>query len=379
MKIALLSGAYKNAGDFLIVKRSKDLLKYVYPECSITEFERRKSLLPYLDEINRHDILILAGGPAYSPSIYPDQIPLVPNLYEITIPIFALGLGWNGQDMLSKTIKKYHFKPTCRPLFDRIEQDGFSLSCRDWASVKILKENCYSSALMTGCPAWYDLKHLDIFPVLPKDKWKTPNICISDPAFLSNYGQLLKIVDYVKKQFPHSSIKFVFHRGYKEDRNTLPHIAKRNIRLKNFLEAQSIDCVDISYRADGFKVYNECDLHIGYRVHAHIYNLSIRNPSILLEEDGRGGGVNQALALPSIRAYTTHSKIANKYHQIIDPSYRTAPFSIATQNNNIIHELDTYLFELFSNDFIQMKNAFLLMRSYFDVMIAHIRSIQEKL
>ena len=35
-RFSLLSGAYINAGDFLIVDRTKKLLRYVYPDCEIT-------------------------------------------------------------------------------------------------------------------------------------------------------------------------------------------------------------------------------------------------------------------------------------------------------------------------------------------------------
>ena len=35
MKIALLHGALINSGDFLIAQRSKELLKYVYPDAII--------------------------------------------------------------------------------------------------------------------------------------------------------------------------------------------------------------------------------------------------------------------------------------------------------------------------------------------------------
>jgi hypothetical protein len=43
------------------------------------------------------------------------------------------------------------------------------------------------------------------------------------------------------------------------------------------------------------KLYGGADLHIGYRVHAHLFCLSRRVPSILINEDSRG--VGQAAAL----------------------------------------------------------------------------------
>ena len=41
--------------------------------------------------------------------------------------------------------------------------------------------------------------------------------------------------------------------------------------------------------------YNQVDLHIGYRVHAHIYMSSINKLSILISEDGRGKAQRDAI------------------------------------------------------------------------------------
>ena len=97
MKFTVLSGAYINAGDFLIVNRSIKLLKNIYKDCEIKTFERRKPLDQYIDEINKTDALIMAGGPAYMPNVYPDIIPLVENLEDIKTKIVPIGLGWCGE------------------------------------------------------------------------------------------------------------------------------------------------------------------------------------------------------------------------------------------------------------------------------------------
>ena len=42
-------------------------------------------------------------------------------------------------------------------------------------------------------------------------------------------------------------------------------------------------------------LYSNCDLHIGYRVHAHVFMTSIKKPSILIKEDGRGEGMSEVI------------------------------------------------------------------------------------
>ncbi len=57
MKFSVLSGAYVNAGDFLIVDRTIKLLKEVFPEAIIKKYPRNKNLEKYLDEINNSDVM----------------------------------------------------------------------------------------------------------------------------------------------------------------------------------------------------------------------------------------------------------------------------------------------------------------------------------
>lgn len=51
MKFVLMSGAIKNAGDFLIAERSKQLLHQVYPSAEIVTKEMRRDLIADLDEV----------------------------------------------------------------------------------------------------------------------------------------------------------------------------------------------------------------------------------------------------------------------------------------------------------------------------------------
>jgi hypothetical protein len=46
---------------------------------------------------------------------------------------------------------------------------------------------------------------------------------------------------------------------------------------------------------DCWAIYKECDLHIGSRLHAHLYFLSQAKKSYLVSVDGRAGGFAEAL------------------------------------------------------------------------------------
>ena len=383
MKFAVLSGAYKNAGDFLIVDRSVKLIKYVYPDCEIKLYERRKSLEPYLDEINECDALIFAGGPAYYPGIYPKEIPLVDDLDRITTKFFAIGLGWFGRfgvEGLNDTIyNKYVFDESSRKLLKRIEQDSV-LACRDLLSVRALKNNGFNKALMTGCPAWYNLETIESTGLRAGINSSFKKICISDPANIRNVDQAYKVAEYIKNKYPSAEIHFVFHRGIKADDMTNAHMAEQYQVLAERLKSLGIAIHDISYSKDGFSIYDDCDLHLGFRVHAHIYNLSMRNISILIEEDGRGAGVNEALGLchiPALRSVEPKPELKNKLAGRILRKLVNKFYTSDMDNPYLIRNIDDYIHVLQCNDHIILRNAFRIQQEYFKVMTEHLKSIRK--
>lgn len=370
MKISLLSGAYKNAGDFLIVKRSEELLKYVYPEAEIVHYERRKSLTKSLEKINSSDYLVIAGGPAYVSNLYPEIIPLVQNLNDIKIPIFALGLGWWSVTSNSDVIYQYAFTSQSRLLLHRIEQDGYKLGCRDILSQRVLKNAGFRNSIMTGCTAWHNLEYVNQTALRSKEK-VFRKICVSDPAVMSNFEMAYTLIQYLRERYKKSEIIFVFHRGVTSDENTAQKEGTRISELKRRVEMLGIRCVDISYGCDGFHIYDDCDLHIGFRVHAHIYNLSIRNRSILVEEDSRGAGVDQALGLPAILAYD--QRIHYSKNDFVNKFVRHLGIQ---RNRFLLNEIIDCLDNLETTDFMIYPLAFQRMQYYFKVMIDHIKTLK---
>ena len=359
MKISLLSGAYKNAGDFLIVDRCKKLLKNEFPDASITEYKRNIPLDKYVSDINDTDVLVFAGGPAYVEYLYPEIMPLVKDLDEIKIPFFAMAMGWRGHNGLPKTIYTQQFSDRTWKLMKRFERDGFSIGCRDVHTTAMLRHLGIHNTIMTGCAAWYDINTINSHAEKYHGGGKIHRILISDPAQKINHNQCIEVIKLIRRLFPDSEISFVFHRGINE-------------KLANKVKSMDINIVDISSSKDGFEIYDSCDLHIGYRVHAHIYNLSHMNRSILIEEDGRGSGVNESLGLRHITAYDTSRllfsrnclRVANK----LGVSLQRAGF--------ICEELTSYITELESSNYIQIKWAFNRIQHYYSCMRKHILELK---
>lgn len=371
MKIILLSGAIKNSGDYLITERTISLLAHVYPNAEIVKIIGNYPLGDKLDEVNSADAMVIAGGPSYTKKLYPRDIPLVEDLNTIKPKIFILGSGWYGNLTMDSEIFNYHFEDSSKKLLKRIEEDSKFLGCRDYYAVRVLKANGFNSGIMTGCPAWFDIESIG--------KRYTGNgeikkILISDPADIRSFGeQSLQVVKYVKKKFPNATVEYVFHRGTKHDKFTPQNVASAMDKVISELKELGITYHDIAFGCDGFKLYDDCDLHIGHRVHAHIYNMSIRNRSILIEEDSRGAGVNEAMRLWGIKAY--ESKLSSNANIGLKVVNRFIP--LTKPNKYVVQTLDTYI------DYIQATNGDLfnvsyeIMEHYYKKMIDYVKSIEK--
>lgn len=316
-KFILLSGALKNAGDFLITDRSVCLIKSVYPDCSITIIKRNKPLNNILDTINQSDALVLAGGPAYTKNVYPKIIPLVDDLNKIKVKICEMGLGAYNKNYQDIELSSF-FEAQTSSLLQRIYNDSGELFCRDWFTAKLLKRNGFKNIMLTGCPAWYSPYYRTIQNPRYINCNMVKKICISDSAYYKNHSMLIDVVKFLRKKFQNAELHFVFHRGIFSDEYTDKTVGEKNVILYNSLKALSyVNIHDISYSGDGFKIYNDCDFHIGYRVHAHIYNLSIHNISLLIGEDSRGISANETLGCLPLSADSDVISLLDNYIDII--------------------------------------------------------------
>lgn len=291
--ICILTGAKKNVGDYLIGSRARKLLRK-FVDTDIVELDRFKSHDDKLELLNSARAVFLCGGPAYAEDIYPEIYPLVSNLEDLKVPVVPFGLGWAGQPFGHP--EKFKFKPAAKEFLDRIHVNIKNSSCRDDVTHGVLKQQGYSNVLMTGCPVWYDLgsmgKELEVSR-FDKIVYTTP----AAPGLMKQNGILMR---KLKKQFPKSKIICSFHRGIYPDRYTSLRYGAAYSCMALEAKLYGFEVVDTAYGLDKINFYKECDLHVGYRVHAHLDFLSRRKPSVLINEDGRGLGMVRSLGLPEL-------------------------------------------------------------------------------
>ena len=357
MVIAQLTGAYVNAGDFLIQKRSAELLRYFLPSADIRLFSR-KDIEKDFYEIEKCDVIVFSGGPLIRQDLN-GTISLDQSM-KFSKPIMLLGCGWAGVDGSKEGNYSYCFTKETIDFYTKVTTEGLGIGCRDLYTLRALNKENLSNVYMTGCPAWFNLSCMDKVH-LASERNKIEKICVSDPAKSINQSQVLEVLSFLQKRFPLARITFVFHRDVDEGfRATIEDLFPK------------INVLVITGGAEGFSVYDDCDLHIGYRVHAHIYCLSIRKRTILIEEDGRGAGVNEALGLIRLTAYKDNIKrrfrsflpIYKKYHPVDYRSY------------HVIDELEVCLNIHQGTNFMYLENAFRLQSMYFRKMEEFITRIE---
>lgn len=340
-----MTGAVKNAGDFLIERRTVELLRAIKPGVEIEKFQRNRVCYDErISEFNSYDFILFAGGPLFQAGIYPKQIPFVSNLEKIKIPVVFMGGGIYNN-------RKY--KQSDYMFFQGLSKKN-PLGCRDLYSYRILKSKGIRNLLMTGCPAFYDLKYINQTKC---EKKIIKKICVSDNAYDNNSDLLIELLKYLRIRYPKSHIVFVIHRDIKT--------SIKKLQQRYFFDQLRIDIKNIS-GGDDFSCYDDCSIHIGFRVHAHVYNLSRRNISVLINEDMRGYGINTTLGLENIFAKNEFYFLTQrKFFNIIPRDFNIQKTNDYTP---VFVQLEGVLEMIESGDLFSYEYAFARMNNYWNNM-----------
>lgn len=122
---------------------------------------------------------------------------------------------------------------------------------------------------------------------------KINNIVMSEPHYAKHYAKLFEKTYYsLKELFPEAIITIALHGN---DKRNIEFAKKHNI---NFIEIYK-------HKDNGLDIYDNADLHVGFRVHAHVSALKRRKYSYLFEQDGRGCDygltINRKISIPAYR------------------------------------------------------------------------------
>jgi len=298
----LLTGSKNNAGDYLIKQRAKSLLTAYRPDRELVDMDGWKPLTDeQLNVVNSSAALLLTGGPAVNTRMRPVVYALRENLDDIGVPITTFGVGWRSPDGRWSRTNRFGFNEASKQLLQRIEGSGLQASVRDFHTQNVLHHSGLTRVLMTGCPALYSVDHLGRQLDVPATIERVSiSLGVHFVRSRTLEEQSRELVRAVQDAFPEAQVNVAFHHSLDERYaaaygKTTP-VYKAQRRFLAWLEEQGVGHVDLSGSADRLvHHYGDTDVHVGYRVHAHIYMTSIRKPSLLLAEDGRGMALKDVL------------------------------------------------------------------------------------
>lgn len=374
MYFIALTGAKKNVGDYLITDRALTLLHTVAPEYDYIKYPIWKPFND-LNFVNKSKGIIILGGPGFQMDMYPQVYKLSLNLHSIEVPIYILGSGWKGVPGDATTEKLYRFSDSSKTLLDRMEKTHAGISCRDQKTWRVLKNNGYRNVTMTGCPVWYDIPSLNKEFMIPESIQKIIFTPAQNPAYAD---QSMAVMRLIKNTYPHAHVTVSFHRGIGKDDEYTPESDAANTKnLAGAAEALGFEAVDVSYDADKLYIYDTYDLHIGYRVHGHLYFLSKRLPSVLIHEDGRGNGVTELLKTPGVNAYRVSPIYASAFGMFRTNGFMAKAYSRIgyRQNKTLLVELTAVLDRLTATGYAEYRDTKDIIDGHYAVMKAFIQKM----
>lgn len=300
-KIGILHGAISNAGDFLIYERGKKLLEnFCGDELDFHYLLRSERIHGDFDG------LIILGGPLISRKIHPQSRNIIKYIKNRDIPCICIGLGISRKKF--NLARNYFLDHESINFWRYIYKTSKLFSVRDKITYTVLKYYGIEAEL-TGGPALFNLEILEKNNFSKRDKKRIGKIAITIPNMSSRLA--LSTVKYflltlyfllmLKKRFNKKNLGLFFQHGYSNAPNNIMRKLANMIGMKTY---------DISGKSlNFFGELCKYDVHIGTRLHSHIYFLSLNKPSFLLNVDMRTESFlktietsNDKYTIPGIRA-----------------------------------------------------------------------------
>jgi hypothetical protein len=279
-RILLLHRAISNAGDYLIFERARDLFAAFRPRAEYLVGDASQPLERQFSRATLRTLsaTVICGGPGFQDRMHPRLYPLAPGVLES--PVIFLASGSFIVPGSSRQIADFRFDSPTKSFLDAIAANAPFVGVRDRLTQGMLERLGVPRVVMNGDPAWYDLERISAPLKVPA---VVRSIAFTPPAHPAFQAQGLDLLRRIADRYGAGGVTVFFHRGLQPPFVDL---------------ARALGCRvgDITGSAQGFTSYESFDLHVGYRLHAHLYCLSRGLVSYLVAEDSRGRGSLETLA-----------------------------------------------------------------------------------
>lgn len=316
-----------NIGDGLIDKMCKDLVKEATGETQYRTICYLEDLSDKINELNKAKAVLIPTFTFWNG--LKKENPIFKYIDKIKVPIIPLASNIIFFPGDYDNIQNYTLDWETKGCLKKIMRDIEYLSCREYMTQAILNNNGIKNTKMIGDCGWYDLQNIN-------KPMKRPNDIQKLVFTVGHYRQIFdkqieEVIKYIAKKFPNTEKIYSTHQKI-----NCPLMAKyANLAKKSGFEVKETygDPIHIEF-------YEECDLHIGYRVHGHLGFLRKRVPSILIAEDNRGVGFGYTFNnIGVFPAFDIKKTFAKTKRNEVEPSKK------------LIKQIDQFLNEELSNNF----------------------------
>ena len=261
----------KNIGDYLISRSTEEAIRSILPDCEITSFFRKEKWENIGKTVIEQDHLIFACLAIRERDMAKNVYPYIQEIIDSKIPFTIIASGTQLPVHKKRMGKIDKFSAKNRDLLANLSEQCRGFSTRGCVSQSF----CQSLGLKTenlGDIAFFDerfnKRRFEIAQPIRK-------IAISDPHYWRAFIPEFKELYFgLQKRFPDAEIMITQH-GKSGLENLL---IKENFNINPIYQEPE----------EGLEVYDDVDLHVGFRVHAHVATLKRRKYSYLIEQDGRG-------------------------------------------------------------------------------------------
>ncbi|KPQ15235.1 MAG: Polysaccharide pyruvyl transferase [Rhodobacteraceae bacterium HLUCCO18] len=266
----------RNIGDALITRTTEDFLRLFDPSAEVATLFRATKREDALESISWADQIIFACL-----ALRGDLISVYPYIRDILSSNAQLSVIAAGTEleMMGADLTQRGFTDADKKLVKEL-----ALLSKVFSTRGILTQAFLESLGVIGPCYAGDVA----FGVEGRKFGKTPSvkkIVISDPHKARHYLPVFKgLVREARDSFAQSRLICALH--------------GENPLVEETCDSLGIESVSIFKNPDaGLAIYDDCDLHLGFRVHGHVSALSRGIPSYILEQDGRGADYGVSLGL----------------------------------------------------------------------------------
>ncbi len=290
-----------NIGDGFILYR---ILQLLHPhECRHILTSRKNLSDDDIRKINATKGLILAGTNQLT-----DFFSIVPGLTlnqlsRIEVPIIPFAIGINGhrkQNMKMSNLTK----TVLEEIHNRIKYSSWRCGLTIDYLVKHIP-SIEHKLLITGCPVIYDENLLSGLPFSNK----TGKIVVTVTERDDFWDREIKTIDFVARRFKDSEKILSLHQVFEGPtmwnfvisfigRRKIYRHKKKVMALRAYAKDKGFDIFVPKNVEECWEFYKNCDMHIGSRLHAHLFFLSQAKRSFLTYVDERMTGFSRDLGFP---------------------------------------------------------------------------------